>query len=67
MRTIVPAYGRDYKSLKEAMADWQAGKDFLLIDMFSERMGYCNIRDFPTGTEFKLRYGNQRKVGILKA
>ncbi len=26
---LIPAYGRDYKSLKAAQADFDAGKDFL--------------------------------------
>jgi len=27
-QTVVPAYGRDYRSKKAALADWNAGKDF---------------------------------------
>jgi hypothetical protein len=27
-QTVTPAYGRDYKSKKDAIADWNAGKDF---------------------------------------
>ena len=27
-QTVVPAYGRDYKSKAAAIADWNAGKDF---------------------------------------
>jgi len=33
--TLTPAYGRDYKSKKEVQADLDAGKDFLVSDMFS--------------------------------
>lgn len=34
--TLVPAYGRDYKSKKAVEADWLAGKDFIVSDMFSQ-------------------------------
>jgi len=33
-KTLVPAYGRDYKSAKEVKAAWEAGKDFLIADLF---------------------------------
>jgi len=36
MITLVPAYGRDYKSKKEVQADWDAGKDFI-IQSFGHR------------------------------
>jgi len=29
-RTLTPAYGRDYKSIKEVKADFDANKDFIL-------------------------------------
>lgn len=29
--TVVPAYGRDYRSLAAAKADWSEGKDFLIV------------------------------------
>ena len=28
--TVTPAYGRDYKSAKAAIVDWQAGNDFVI-------------------------------------
>ena len=28
--TLVPAYGRDYKSKKAVLADWEANIDFLI-------------------------------------
>jgi hypothetical protein len=28
--TLTPAYGRDYTSKKEALQDWNDGKDFIL-------------------------------------
>jgi len=32
--TVVPAYGRDYKSKAEVMADWHGGKDFRLASPY---------------------------------
>jgi len=29
---VVPAYGRDYRSKKAVLADWEAGKDFVIRD-----------------------------------
>ena len=41
--TVSPAYGRDYKSAKDAKADWEAGKDFEMQSMFAS--GYINKAD----------------------
>lgn len=38
-KTVVPAYGRDYKTVKAARADWAAGKDFLVADVFDQYDG----------------------------
>jgi len=38
--TLVPAYGRDYKSKAAALADWNAGKDFDLRSLAG--VGYIN-------------------------
>ena len=37
---IVPAYGRKYKTADDAIAAWEAGKDFKVV-----RGPYCSIRD----------------------
>ncbi|MCK5021470.1 MAG: hypothetical protein KAS32_30945 [Candidatus Peribacteraceae bacterium] len=31
--TLTPAYGRDYKSKKEVLADFDKGKDFIIADI----------------------------------
>lgn len=36
---IIPAYGRVYTDLVQALTDWQKGKDFFSVE------GYCSIRD----------------------
>ena len=56
---LVPAYGRTYKTKKEALSDWKAGKDFKI------KVGpYCSIRDladmkadFPAGVWLEYRPG----------
>ena len=48
--TLVPAYGRDYKSAKEVKADWDAGKDFQIANAFSPDDGkYINKADARPG------------------
>jgi hypothetical protein len=32
--TVMPAYGRDYKSAKAAKTDWNNNLDFIINDMF---------------------------------
>ncbi len=45
MATIVPAYGRDYKTAEEAEAAWEAGVDFKTqsVDIGFDR--YINLTD----------------------
>lgn len=47
--TLNPAYGRKYASIEEMMADWNAGKDFL-IDTDGP---YASLADF-TGQTIKV-------------
>jgi hypothetical protein len=64
-QTLVPAYGRDYKSQKEVLADWNTGKDFRM-----EPQGcYCSKRDFEKekGTvTVNIRYAKLTKVLPIK-
>lgn len=61
-QTLVPAYGRDYKSSKEVKADLLAGKDFR-----AEPSGQmCSIRDLPVGAEVLVRYRGLRQVMVFK-
>ena len=61
--TLIPAYGRDYKSFKELLQDWNDGKDFQAIGLFGS--GYCSIRDFPKGTVLVFRYKKQRQAKAI--
>jgi len=62
--SAIPAYGRDYKSAKAVLADWVAGKDFLVQDYQSS--GYVNINDLPTGTVLNVRYNRLTKVCVIR-
>ena len=44
------AYGRHYATKEQAMADWQAGKDFKIV-----AGPYCSVRDIAT---LKRRHNN---------
>lgn len=45
MLTVTPAYGRDYKTAKDAKAAWQAGKDFQIATYGPDDGRYCNKAD----------------------
>lgn len=66
--TLTPAYGRDYKSKKEVQADLDAGKDFLVADLFSGGGGYINKPQIlESGVrQVTVRYGQLRKVTVLQ-
>jgi hypothetical protein len=65
---LVPAYGRDYKSKKEIIADLIADKDFTIADMSNPFDGrYINlsqIRETPY-KNFQVRYGKLRKITTI--
>jgi hypothetical protein len=63
MTTLIPAYGRDYKSAKAAKKDWQEGKDFIIADIFNPWDGKpMSIRDAQPGENFMLRYNRLMKI-----
>lgn len=62
--SAVPAYGRDYKSKKAVMDDWNAGKDFLVQDM--RRSGYINKDDKPANVILNVRYKNLTQICVIK-
>ena len=47
--TLVPAYGRDYKSKAGVLVDWNANKDF-------QATGYINKEQVVPGTSLTFRY-----------
>ena len=67
MLTCVPAYGRDYKSAKAVKEDWNAGKDFIISDLFSGDDGrYINKEDADNaGVKVKIRYNRLTRLVVI--
>lgn len=59
--TLIPAYGRDYKSAEAARKDWNDGKDFQIAGG-----PYTSIRDVDQFRSVKIRYAKKTKVLIVK-
>lgn len=60
--SCIPAFGRDYKSAKAVAADFAAGKDFMICDMFSADDGrYVNAEQLATGDTLAVRYAGKTK------
>lgn len=66
MLILTPAYGRDYKTIAEAKADFFAGKDFIIHGPMM-RTTYASIRDLPKNksTQIEMRFNKLRKVGMF--
>lgn len=66
--TLVPAYGRDYKSKAAVEADFNADKDFLIQDISSPHDGrYVNRRDLVgSGVTVNIRYKKLASVAVIK-
>lgn len=65
--TVVPAYGRDYKSNKEVQAAWNDCKDFLIQDVGSPDNGrYVNRPQLKAGDTVSVRFAQLRKVCVIK-
>ena len=68
MMTLQQAYGRNRKTVKEIKADWGAGKDFVIADLFHADSGrYINNQDARAGgiKQVKIRYAADRKCTII--
>lgn len=66
--SVVPAYGRDYKSKKEVQTAWDEGKDFQIQDMSSPDDGrYVNKQDVPAGTVINARYKRLTQIAVITA
>ncbi len=59
--TLIPAYGRDYKSKAAVLADWFADKDFQSIGYGGS--GYVNRPQVDC--EVNIRFDGQRKVAVI--
>ena len=64
--TVVPDYGRDYRSAKAVKVDWSANKDFLIADIHNRHDGKpINKEDAKGQGTIMARYnGLQRLVKL---
>jgi len=62
--TLLPAYGRDYKSVKSIINDLNGSKDFVI----SHTGQYINKPQFKELqiSSFNVRYDQQRKITNIK-
>lgn len=66
MISLSPAYGRDYKAKAAVLADWAAGKDFVINDISSRWNGrVANKADLAGSGDVKFRYAKLAKVFVL--
>jgi hypothetical protein len=66
--TIVPAYGRDYKTQAEVLEDFLVNRDFIISDHFCPYDGKpTNLSDLRKAGERKVmvRYHGLRKIVFL--
>ena len=68
--TLVPAYGRDYTSKKDVLADYLGHKDFILQDISSpwdgKPMNKADVESLSDYTAVKLRYNSLRKIEVVE-
>lgn len=64
--TLSPAYGRDYKNLKDLKKDFEDNKDFILNTPFGST--YINREGLKEmkKTSVQVRYSKLTKTNILK-
>lgn len=65
--TLVPAYGRDYKSKAAVLADFDADKDFIDSGFHSsgKPVNKADIKSLGGG-EISIRYSSLRKVTVVR-
>jgi hypothetical protein len=59
--TLLPAYGRDYTSKTAVLADFNANKDFVIIE-WNQKITYINKEQIDAGSKVWFRYARQRKI-----
>ena len=63
--TLIPAFGRDYKSKAAVLKDWNADKDFIIADLFNQWDGKpANKSGFCSGSIVNLRYKNKTMIVV---
>ncbi len=64
--TVIPAYGRDYKSKAAALQAWNDNKDFIIATT-GQSVNKSDAIRYSPGEEIRIRYNKQRQVVILKS
>ena len=66
--TLIPAYGRDYQTEAEVLADWEAGKDFIIHTIGHAFDGAAiNKEDAESvGGAFNIRYKQKTEVCVIE-
>jgi hypothetical protein len=60
--TVVPAYGRDYKSKAAALADWNGDKDFIVQDYAMPAKPINRSDAASLGLSIMIRYNRLTRV-----
>ena len=64
--TLIPAYGRDYKSEKAVLADFDANKNFIITDMFHPSNGKLVNKPQLTGQTVTIRYKKLTRAAVVR-
>ncbi len=64
--TLIPAYGRDYKTAQAAKAAWDAGKDWQIANMFHPDDGRYTSKADWAGETVLLRFCRLTKITQAK-
>jgi len=64
--TVRAAYGRVYRNQKEIQVDWDAGRDFMIADIFHGGGTCVNKDDAPKGEYVNVRYDNDQRVYVIR-
>jgi len=68
--TLIPAYGRDYTSKREVLRDWNANRDFIVADLFSQWDGKpVNRADLERTNgphQVQIRYKRLERITVVQ-
>jgi hypothetical protein len=63
--TLVPAYGRDYKSKQACLAAWNDGFDFQIASIGLYQGSYCSKLDKAELGKLTIRYNKLRRALVI--
>jgi hypothetical protein len=63
--TLIPAYGREYDTERQAVSDFEKGRDWVIASIHPYQGAYCSIRDLD-GYDVTLRYNYNRDSVVVK-